>query len=270
MSRIIAVSNQKGGVGKTTTTYHLGAALAQRGRRVLLIDLDKQHSLSDLFDTKAAKGSMYDVLGDRYPGEMKLPQVIIPTYIDGQDLAPATDDLVVSEEYFSGRDMREIQLSNSLDSIQRNYDYVIIDTSPGLGFMLMNALVAADEVIVPVQCAPLDLRGFQLLYKTLRRAREAQKSFGSVRLYLRAIVPTFYHQGHVVDEEMLEALRAAPHPDYPDQPMPISEIPVPATTLFRQSTLTDSFKGRTQTIFEMEPEHPGSLAYQELAGMIDE
>jgi chromosome partitioning protein len=268
VGKIVAIANQKGGVGKTTTAQHLGAALGERGRRTLLIDLDKQHSLSDLLLLEAVQATMYDVLGDAAPGKVDMADVIVETFVPNLHLAPASDELVLSEETFGQRDLRELQLSKVLRDTRQRYDFIVIDTSPGLGHLLMNALVAADEVVIPLECAPLALRGFQLIMKTIRRARAVQEEFGPVKAYLRAIVPTIFHEGYIVDSEMLEALRNAPHPDYEGQLMPLVD-PIPATTLFEQSTLVNNQKGRTQTIFEMASDHPGAQAYRSLAGAID-
>ena len=114
-------------------------------------------------------------------------------------------------------------------------------------------------------------RGFTGIYSFIKRARTAQERSGGggLRLYLRALQPTFYHVGYIVDEGVLGTLRAMRHPDYPDRLMPMAPGVVPETTLFKQATVYDPELGRTQTIFDIAPEHPGAIAYQQLAGVVD-
>ena len=268
--RTIVIANQKGGVGKTTTAQHLGTALAMMERRVLMIDMDKQHSLTDLYPSgNGGRGSMFDVVGGRNPGTQPLDDVIVGTHMEGLDLAPADERLVISEEDLGGRDLRELVLSDAIAEMRGRYDYVVIDTSPGLGFLLLNSLVAADEIIIPIQTEPPAMRGFKLLYQTIRRARTVQDKFAGVRLFIRAVLPTFYHKGYIVDDDMLATLRQGRHPDYDDQMMPVPEYVVHATTLFAQATLFNPDLQRTQTIFDLEPQHPSAIAYQKLAEVVD-
>lgn len=268
--RIIAIANQKGGVGKTTTAQHLAAALADRGRKVLLIDMDKQHSLTDLYGYRDDDhATLYEVIGGRTPGQFGMDDIIVTTYQKNLDLAPADERMVVSEEDLSGRDLRELVLSEALGKMTRRYDYAVIDTSPGLGFLLLNSLVAADEIVVPIQTEPPAMWGFKLIYQTVRRARAVQDRFGDVRLYIRAVLPTFYHKGYIVDDDMLATLRQGTHPDYSDRLMPVPEHVVHATTLFAQATLFDPELQRTQTVFDLDNSHPSAVAYRKLAEAID-
>jgi len=268
--RTIAIANQKGGVGKTTTAQHLATALTMLGRRVLMIDMDKQHSLTDLYPSgNGGRGGMFGVIGGRTPGTQALDDVVMETYVEGLDLAPADERLVVSEEDLGGRDLRELVLSDAIAEMKQRYDYVVIDTSPGLGFLLLNSLVAADEIIIPIQTEPPAMRGFKLLYETVRRARTVQEKFGEVKLFIRAVLPTFYHKGYIVDDDMLATLRQGRHPDYADQLMPVPEHVVHATTLFAQATLFNPDLQRTQTIFDLDPQHPAAVAYWRLAEVVD-
>lgn len=270
MTKIVAIANNKGGVGKTTTVQALGTALAERGRSVLLIDLESQHSLSDLYEVGQASGTMTQVIGVSSQDQtVPITDVAIPTYHPSLYLAPAASDLVLAEEGLGLRDMREIVLHRALTTNRLPYDYVIIDTSPSLGFMLLNALVAADEVIIPMQPEPMAVRGFNGIYSFVKRARMVQDYSGSLRLYIRSVLVTFYRQGHVVDEEVLATLRQSRHPDYPDEVLPLAPHVVPETTLFRQATVHDPILGRPQTIFDLAPDHQGALAYRELAGVVD-
>lgn len=270
MIKTIAIANNKGGVGKTTTTQALGTALAQRGRSVLMIDLESQHSLTNLYDVGELAASMTDVIGtSAYSDTVPITDVARETYQERLSLAPAKPDLVLSEESLGVRDSREAVLERALTKTSLPYDYVLIDTSPSLGFMLLNALVAADEVIVPMQPEPLSIDGFAGIYSFIKRARFIQNDRNNLRLYLRAVLVTFYRAGHSSDEVALDALRKLRHPDYPEEAMPVAHSVVPETTLFRQATYRDGSLGRKLTIFDMAPDHPGALAYRELAELVD-
>ena len=270
MPRIIAIANNKGGVGKTTTTQALGTVLAQQGRSVLLLDLESQHSLTDLYKLNGHTSTMYDVLGaGGHPGTADIQDITISTHLDNLYLAPAQADLVLSEESLGSMDMPASMLDLAFRRASLPYDYVLIDTSPSLGLLLLNALVAADEVIVPIQPEPMAVRGFRGIYSFIRRARTVQEYGQNLRLYLRAVVVTFFRHGHVVDEETLLTLRQLRHPDYPDKYMPVAPMVVPETTLFRQATVVNQKTGRGQTIFDIAPDHPGAEAYRQLAVMVN-
>ncbi|MCW2927722.1 MAG: ParA family protein [Thermoleophilia bacterium] len=166
--RVICLSNQKGGVAKTTTTMNLGAALTDRGHKVLLIDLDPQSNLTMSFgiDVEALPKSIFDVLVHRYPIEhiiQKTPEC---------DLAVASIDLAGAELALSGMIGRERMLEKAISTVKNDYDYILIDTPPSLGLLTINAFTASDEVIVPVQAEYLSLRGLVQLDNTLQVIRE--------------------------------------------------------------------------------------------------
>jgi chromosome partitioning protein len=167
VSRVIAFANQKGGVAKTTSTLNLAVALAEQGHRVLAIDLDPQGNLtmSQGLNPDAIERSMYDVLVHRLPIE----QIIHPGEID---LAVSSIDLAGAELALSSMIGRERALEKGLVPIRGRYDFVLIDTPPSLGLLTINALVAANAVIVPVQCEYLSLRGLVQLENTLSMIRE--------------------------------------------------------------------------------------------------
>ena len=270
MSRVVVVANNKGGVGKTTTVQALSVALVRRGRSVLMVDLESQHSLTALYGSAAYDATMAQVIGvGGQNGPLPIGDVIAETYQEGLHLAPAAAELVLSEEALALRDMRETVLHRILTTSRLPYDYVVVDTSPSLGFLLLNALVAADEVVVPMQPEPMAVRGFSGIYGFIKRARTVQEYGGALRLYLRAVLVTFFRHGHIVDEGALTSLRAARHPDYSDEMLPLAPSVVPETTLFRQATVVDQELDRAQTIFELAPDHPGAVAYVELAELID-
>lgn len=166
VGKVIAIANQKGGVGKTTTTVNLGACLAQAGQRVLIIDIDPQgNSTSGLgIDKKAVRRSTYDVL----VRDLELRDVAVVTSIPGLHVIPATMDLAGAEVELVGVAEREFRLRKSLADVRAEYDFVIIDCPPSLGLLTVNALTAADSVIVPIQCEFYALEGLTQLMNTIR------------------------------------------------------------------------------------------------------
>ncbi len=167
LAKVIAFANQKGGVAKTTTTLNLGVALSERGFRVLLIDLDPQGNLtmSQGLNPDSIERSLFDVLVHRIP----MDEVIVHREVD---LAVSSIDLAGAELALSSQIGRERALEKALKPIKERYDYVLIDTPPSLGLLTINAFVAANAVIVPVQCEYLSLRGLVQLENTLQMVRE--------------------------------------------------------------------------------------------------
>ena len=165
---IIAIANQKGGVGKTTSALNLGAGLADRGRRVLLIDLDPQSSLTLATVGDRAGFSMAEVLGSVQPGALQLTDIIRPIK-NGLDIAPADIALGVSELGLVTRHGRENVLKRVLTA---DYDYCLIDCGPSLGLLVVNALTAADCVIAPTLPTALDLRGLKLFLNSVDTVRQ--------------------------------------------------------------------------------------------------
>jgi chromosome partitioning protein len=171
MSRIVAVANQKGGVGKTTTSINLAASIASRGYRVLLVDFDPQGNASSGvgYPRDKVELTVYDAL----VGECTLEDVIRPTDIPTLFVAPATTDLVGAEIELITADHRERYLANALATVAPQYDYVVIDCPPSLGMLTLNALVAADGVVVPMQAEYFALEGLSALTATIQTVKEA-------------------------------------------------------------------------------------------------
>ncbi len=198
MARVIAFANQKGGVAKTTTTLNLGVALAEQGKRVLAIDLDPQGNLtmSQGWNPDEIDRSMFDVLVHRLP----ITEIIRTNEID---VAVASIDLAGAEMSLSSMIGRERALDKALQAVQESYDYILIDTPPSLGLLTINAFVAAQGVIVPVQCEYLSLRGLVQLENTLTMIRENLNP----NVAIQGILPTMFDKRLLHSREAVEILR---------------------------------------------------------------
>ena len=201
-TRIVAVSNQKGGVGKTTTAINLATALAAVGRQVLVIDIDPQGNASTGLGIEAARRHVgaYNVLLDRVP----LAQAVIPTGIPNLGIVPATPDLSGAELELIDVERREFRLRDAMDGIADRYDYVLIDCPPALGILTINALTAANAVLVPLQCEFLALEGLSQLVRTIERVKRAFNS----TLEIQGIVLTMFDTRNKLSSLVAEDVRA--------------------------------------------------------------
>jgi chromosome partitioning protein len=197
-ARVIAFANQKGGVAKTTTTLNLAVALKEKGFRVLIVDLDPQGNLtmSQGMNPDEIERSMFDVLVHRIP----IQDIIVHAEVD---IAVSSIDLAGAELALSSMIGRERALEKALAPVKEAYDYVLIDTPPSLGLLTINALVASNGVIVPVQCEYLSLRGLVQLQNTLEMIRENLNP----QVEIEGILPTMFDRRTLHSREAVEILR---------------------------------------------------------------
>src|SRR2546425_7290783 len=198
MARVIAFANQKGGVAKTTTTLNLGVALTEQGMRVLAVDLDPQGNLtmSQGWNPDEIDRSMFDVLVHRLP----ISEIVRTNELD---VAVSSIDLAGAELALASMIGRERALEKALMAVRESYDFVLIDTPPSLGLLTINALVAADGVIVPVQCEYLSLRGLVQLENTLSMIRENLNP----DVAIQGILPTMYDKRLLHSKEAVDILK---------------------------------------------------------------
>ncbi|HHW12199.1 MAG TPA: ParA family protein [Firmicutes bacterium] len=201
MGKVFAITNQKGGVGKTTTAVNLGAYLAVLGKKVLVLDNDPQGNATSGLGLRKSeiKKCIYDVLVSEIPIE----EVILPTQVPNLWAAPATIRLAGAEAELVGMMARDQRLRRSIEPVRQAYDYILIDCPPSLGNLTLNALAAADAVIVPIQCEYYALEGLSQLMKTLQLVQK----YSNPSLEVEGVVLTMYDHRTNLSQQVAEEVR---------------------------------------------------------------
>jgi len=243
MARIITLANQKGGVAKTSSTINLGAALAECHQRVLLVDLDPQSSLTAAMglNPTTLSASLANVFVARQP----IREIIQPR--GWVHVAPATMALAGAEAHLVNEVGREHFLGDALADVANDYDMILVDCPPSLGQLTINGLSCADEVLIPMTCQYLALRGLEQLIDSLEKVQRRTNR----RLRLLGILPTMVEGRTVHEQEVLEQI----HTRFPGKVF----SPIRKSIRFPESTVAG------QSILEYDSAHPGAAAYRVLA-----
>ncbi|AFS40997.1 ParA family protein [Leuconostoc gelidum] len=244
MAQIIALANQKGGVGKTTTSVNLGAALAQAGKRVLLVDIDAQGNATSGsgVDKSELERDSYDVMVDRVP----IREVIVPT--DNYDLVPATIQLSGAEIELASQEKREYRLKKALSEVNDDYDFILIDNPPALGLLTVNAFTASDAILIPVQTEFYALEGLGQLLNTIELVRQQFNA----DLDISGILLTMYDGRTNLAKQVSEEVRNY----FGDKVY---------TTVIPRSVRLSEAPSYGQAIIDFDPRSIGSKVYSELA-----
>jgi chromosome partitioning protein len=243
--RTIAVANQKGGVAKTTTVASLAAAMVELGQRVLVVDLDPQACLTFSLglDPEAIELSVHDVLLGRVA-----PTMAIATTADGIDLLPATIELAGCEAMLLTRTGREYTLRAALEEVRPNYDVILLDCAPSLGVLTLNALTAADDVLVPLQCETLSHRGVGQLLDTVHDVQRLTNR----GLQVLGVLPTLFDSRTSHAREVLADVSSRYN-------LAVLEPPIAKSVRFAEAP------ARGRSILRTAGRTPGAQAYRELA-----
>ena len=246
-ARVAAVCNQKGGVGKTTTTINLGAALAEQGRRVLLVDFDPQGALSVGLGIQPheLEATVYNLLMER---GASAAEIVLKTNVDGMDLLPSNIDLSGAEVQLVHEVGREFVLGRVLEPVLPDYDIVLIDCQPSLGLLTVNALACADGVLVPLECEYFAMRGVALLMETIDKVSARLNS----KLVMDGLLATMYDSRTLHSREVLTGVVEG----FSDK---VFHTVISRTVRFPDATVAG------EPITKFDPASTGASAYRELA-----
>jgi chromosome partitioning protein len=243
---IISITNQKGGVGKTTTAINLAAALAQKGQKTLLIDLDPQgNSTMSYLDRKTVEKSMFDVLTDP---EVKLKDILRPSGLPNLDIAPARISLAKIESKLLGEIDGHFRLRDKIDSVRRRFDAILIDTPPTLGMITVNAMVASTHVLIPIQSSYFALEGTDDLLETIDKI----KARPNPSLRILGVVVTLHDKRTVIGKDVFDQIKGV----FGDK--------IFKTTISKSVRLEES-PAHQESIFTFAPRSSGAAEYYSLS-----
>ncbi len=245
-AKIVAVANQKGGVGKTTTSINLAVALSYQNKSILLVDSDPQGNTSSGVGVKTKKLSLH--LYHAFSSNCPANDIVVHTSVDKLDLIPSNIDLVAAEIEMISFEKRESRLKNILDPLLYQYDYIIVDCPPSLGLLTLNALTAANSVIIPMQCEYFAMEGLAQLVNTIRSVK---KSFNPL-LFIEGLVLTMFDKRNNLTHQVAHEIKK-----YFNEQLFETVIP-------RNVRLSES-PSHGQSIFDYDNQSSGAAAYLSLA-----
>lgn len=250
MGIIISVVNQKGGVAKTTTAINLSAALGQRGKKVLLVDLDPQGNATSGIgiDKKSLTLTTYDVI----MGNVRPAEAVLKTDYKNLSVIPATQTLAEAEIRLAAFENKTLQLKKALLQIKDEFDIIIVDCLPSLGVLALNGLTSCDRIIIPMQCEPYSLEGVAELLSTVKRIKKS----GNKGLQIMGIVFTMLDKRLTVNREVMQSIKS----NFPANTIFNTEIP-------RNVRISEA-PSHGEPITYYDPESKGAKAYKKLAGEV--
>ena len=246
MGRMIAIGNQKGGVGKTTTTVNLGAALAFQGKKVLIIDMDSQGNATSGLGIERAdvKQSVYEVLVD----QIEAAGAILPTSRENLWILPSTLQLAGAEIELATTDHRESRLKQAIEPIKADYDYILVDCPPSLGQLSLNAFTASDTILIPVQCEYYALEGLSQLLNTIRLVQRTYNKNFRIEGVLLTMLDARTNLGYEVVEEVRKYFQEKVYQTIITRNVRLSEAP-----------------SYGQSVIDYDPKSRGAEMYMDLA-----